>query len=46
VPAKAELRPIYDKSVGKITKPWPLDGHGKKKPLPTDMLAELGFVPY
>lgn len=40
------LKPIVDKSGTRVTKPWPLDGTGKKKPNPDDPPAVLEFKPY
>ena len=41
-----KLQPIYDRAVGTLRKPWPLDGNGRKKPNPGDTPATLDFKPY
>lgn len=40
------LQPIFDRAVGTLRKPWPLDGNGRKKPNPGDTPATLEFKPY
>lgn len=41
-----QIKPILDKINKPVSKPWPLDGEGKRKPNPTDEAAELTFKPY
>lgn len=46
-PGKAgKLKPIVDATSQKLSKPWPLNGSGRKKSQPTDDPATLEFQPY
>jgi hypothetical protein len=43
---KKYLQPIVDKAGKQVTKPWPLDGAGRKMPSPDDTPLTREFRPY